>query len=136
MSDRVRRLLLTADGVFLAVVGGIQMMFEFVGHFGASGPFSDVFHDSPYTIGFVEAHGLALLIGVLLLAVARKDLRRFWHVFAGAVHVLLGGANIVFWESFGAFGMVPMGVVATVVHVLFVVLHGVALAGSRTLQPK
>jgi hypothetical protein len=52
-------------------------------------------------------------------------------VLAAAVHVLLGGANIVFWESFGTFGMVPMGIAATVVHVVFVVLHAVALGSSR-----
>lgn len=64
---------------------------------------------------------------------ARKDLHRFWHVFAAAVHVLLGGANIVFWDSFGAFGMVPMGVAATVVHAVFVALHAAALV--RRAQP-
>ena len=131
MSDRARRLLLTADGVFLAVVGGIQVLFETVGYYSGAGPYGELFDHSPYIIGWVEAHGLALLIGVLLLAVARRDLRRFWHVFAAAVHVLLGGANIVFWESFGMFGMVPMGIAATVVHVVFVVLHAVALGSSR-----
>jgi len=134
VSDRARRLLLTADGVFLAVVGGIQMMFELVGHFGAAGPFGDVFDESPFTIGFVEAHGLASLIGVLLLSVARRDLSRFWHVFAAAVHVLLGAANIVFWNSFSAFGMVPMGVAATVVHVLFVVLHALTVVRRNSAR--
>ena len=111
------------------VIGGIQLMFEFAGHFAGAGPFGDVFDESPYTIGFAEAHGLAFLIGALLLTVARKDLRRFWHAFAAAVHVLLGGANIVFWASFSAFGMVPMGVAATIAHALFVVLQ---LAALRT----
>src|SRR5262249_4340417 len=133
MSERARRILLTADGLFLAVIGGIQLMFEFIGHFAAAGPFGDVFDESPYTIGFVEAHGLAFLIGVLLLVVARTDLRRFWHPFAAAVHVLLGGANIVFWASFTAFGMVPMGVAATIAHALFVVLQIAALV--RRGQP-
>jgi hypothetical protein len=133
MSDRVRRLLLTADGVFLAVVGGFQILLELAGYYRGAGPYGKFFDHSPYVIGWVEAHGLALLIGVLLLAVARTDLRRFWHVFAAAVHVLLGGANIVFWDSFAAFGMVPMGVGATVVHVVFVALHAVPLV--RRAQP-
>lgn len=81
----------------------------------------------------MEAHGLAFLIGVLLLAVARKDVNRFWHAFAAAVHVLLGGANLVFWDSFTAFGVLPMGVAATVAHALFVVLHVEALV--RRAQP-
>jgi hypothetical protein len=133
VSDRARRLLLTADGVFLAVVGGLQVLLELAGYYRGAGPYGKLFDHSPYIIGWVEAHGLAFLIGVALLAVARTDLRRFWHVFATAVHVLLGGANIVFWDSFTAFGMVPMGVAATVVHVLFAVLHGVALV--RRAQP-
>jgi hypothetical protein len=99
MSDRARRLLLTADGVFLAFVSGFQVLFEIAAYYRGAGPYGELFDHSPYIIGWVEAHGLALLIGVLLLAVARRDLRRFWHVFAAAVHVLLGGANIVFWGA-------------------------------------
>ena len=133
MSDRARRLLLTADGAFLAVVGAVQILFELVGYYRGAGPFGELFDHSPFIIGWVEAHGLALLIGVLLLAVARTDLSMFWHVFAAAVHVLLGGANIVFFDSFTTFGLVPMGVAATVVHALFVVLHAVALV--RRAQP-
>ena len=119
--------------MFLTLIGGIQVVFEFAAYYRGAGPYGDLFKGSPYVIGWVEAHGFAFLIGVLLLAVARKDPRRFWHAFAGAVHVLLGGANIVFWASFSAFGMVPMGVVATVAHVVFVVLHAAALV--RRGQP-
>lgn len=133
VSDRARRLLLTADGVFLAVIGGIQVLLELAAYYADAGPYGEFFHQSPYIIGWVEAHGLAFLIGVLLLAVARKDVNRFWHAFAAAVHVLLGGANLVFWDSFTAFGVLPMGVAATVAHALFVVLHVEALV--RRAQP-
>lgn len=133
MSDRARRLLLTADGVFLAVVGGIQVLLELAAYYAGAGPYGEFFDRSPYIIGWVEAHGMAFLIGVLLLAVARKHLNRFWHAFAGAVHVLLGAANLAFWDSFAVFGMVAMGVAATVVHFLFVVLHAAALV--RRAQP-
>jgi hypothetical protein len=125
--ERARRILLTADGVFLAVIGSVQVLLEVVAYYGGAVPYGELFERSPDLIGWLEAHGMAFLIGVLLLAVARNDLRRFWHVFAAAVHVLLGGANIVFWDSFLAFGMVPMGVAATVVHVVFVMLHAAAL---------
>jgi hypothetical protein len=68
---------------------------------------------------------------VLLLVVAARDLRRFWHVLAAGVHTLLGTANLVFWDSFIVFGMVPMGIAATVVHFVFVTAHIGAFVVSR-----
>ncbi len=127
MSDRARRLLLTADGVFLTVIGGLQVVFEFLSYYRGAGPLGADFEGTPYIIGWVENHGLAMLIGLLLLLVARRNPQPFWHAFALAVHVLLGLANIVFWSSFIHFGVVPMGVVATIAHVVFVVVHAAAL---------
>jgi hypothetical protein len=48
-------------------------------------------------VGFVEAHGLALILGVLFWRAASL---RSWHLAAVAVHVLLGTANLVFWQTF------------------------------------
>jgi hypothetical protein len=118
-----RRWLLLADGVFLVVVGGVQVVFELLAYYKGVGPYGYIFEESPYAIGWVEAHGLAFIIGVLLLTVAVRDLRRFWHVLAAAVHTLLGTANLVFWNSFIVFGMVPMGIAATVVHFVLVAAH-------------
>ena len=126
-----RRRLLLANGVFLVVVGGVQVVFELAAHYASAGPYGYIFEESPYTIGWVEAHGLAFIIGVLLLVIAARDGRRFWHVLGGAVHTLLGTANLVFWESFVIFGVVTMGVVATVVHFVLVAAHVVAFVASR-----
>jgi hypothetical protein len=126
-----RRRLLQANGLFLIVVGGIQVVFELVAYYAGAGPYGYIFEESPYVIGWVEAHGLAFIIGVLLLTVAARDLRRFWHVLGGAVHTLLGTANLVFWDSFIVFGMVPMGVAATVVHFVLVAAHVGAFVVSR-----
>jgi len=73
----------------------------------------------------------AVIIGVLLLTVAARDGRRFWHVLAASGHTLLGTANLVVWHSFVVFGMVPMGIAATVVHFVFVVAHIGAVVVSR-----
>ena len=127
-----RRVLLLVNGLFLALIGGVQVVLELVAYYRGAGPYGDLFHDSPYTIGWVEAHGLAFLIGVLLLVVATRERRRFWHGFLVAVHVLLGGANLLFWNSFVAFGVVPMGIAATIAHGLFVVAHTASLVASRT----
>ena len=79
-----RRRLLLANGVFLVVVGGVQVVFELLAYYAGVGPYGYIFEESPYAIGWVEAHGLAFIIGVLLLTVAVRDLRRFWHVLAAA----------------------------------------------------
>jgi hypothetical protein len=128
---RARRLVLLADGVFLAVIGAVQVAFELAGYFAGAGPYGAVFHGSPYTIGWVENHGFALLVGILFLTVARRDGRRRWHRFGLAVHVLLGAANVTFWSSFEFFDMVPMGVAATAAHVLFVGAHLWCLRSAR-----
>lgn len=122
---------MVVDGVFLAAIGALQVTFELVGYYTGGGPYGSVFDDSPHTIGWVENHGLALLIGVLFLAVARVDGRRFWHGFALAVHVLLAVANVTFWSSFEHFGLAPMGVAATAAHVLFIVAQYLCLNAAR-----
>ncbi|MET0317422.1 MAG: hypothetical protein ABW188_11425 [Rhodococcus fascians] len=126
-----RRRLLLANGVFLVVVGGVQVVFELVAYYTGAGPYGSVFTESPYAIGWVEAHGLAFLIGLLLIGVAARDGRRFWHAFAAGVHTLLGTANLVFWDSFVVFGMTGMGVAATAVHFVLVAAHTGAWAVSR-----
>ena len=126
-----RRRLLLANGVFLVVVGGVQVVFELLAYYAGAGPYGYIFEESPYAIGWVEAHGLAFIIGVLLLTVAARDGRRFWHVLAAAVHTILGTANLVFWNSFVVFGMVPMGIAATAVHFVLVAAHTGAFVVSR-----
>jgi hypothetical protein len=128
--ESARRRLFIANGVFLVVVGGVQVVFELLAFYVGAGPYAEVFRDSPYTIGWVEAHGLAFIIGMLLLTVAARDGRRFWHVLAAAVHTLLGTANLLFWNSFIVFGMVSMGIVATVVHFVLVAAHIAVLVAS------
>ena len=120
-----------ADGLFLAVVGVVQVVFELLSYYAATGPYGDTFAGSPYIVGWVEAHGLAAIVGIALLSVATRDGRRFWHVMAAVVHVLLGSANLVFFDAFIAWGLVPAGVASTVAHVVFVIAHVAAYAVSR-----
>lgn len=116
---RARRAILIANGLFLLPVGAIQMTFELLGYLFGIGPLAHAFAGSPYTIGFVEAHGLALIFGVLFLrAAAGRDIEAFWHGTAVVIHLLLGGANLLFWQSFIVFDLVPMGIVATAFHAL------------------
>ncbi len=131
-TKRMRQVLLRANGGFLAVVGAVQVALELLSHYTGGGVYGEIFEGSPHAIGWVENHGLALLIGLLFIAVAARDGRRFWHVFAMAVHLFLGTANVVFWESFVTFDVVTPGVLATAAHGAFVVAHAVSLRASRS----
>jgi hypothetical protein len=129
-----RSILMRTNGAFLALVGGTQVIFELLSHFFGVGPWGRIFAGSHYTIGFLEAHGLAFLIGLLLIFVAATDTKRFWHIFAACVHLLLGGANLLFWSSFVYWGLVPMGAIATAFHGLFLVAQLVFFVRASTQE--
>ena len=87
--------------------------------------------DAPGTgIGFIEAHGLALIIGLTLWPVAYS---RHWHAFLAAVHLLLGTANLLFWQFFIAVDVLIVGYATTAARWLFVVAYPAALAGAARL---
>lgn len=131
-TQHAQRILFCVNGTFLVVVGGVQVILELLSYYAGAGIYGPVFRSSPYTIGWVEAHGLALLIGLLFLRVAVRDGRQVWSAFAIAVHTLLGTANLVFWGSFVHFNLVAMGIAATIAHALFVAAHTIMLFASRT----
>ena len=133
-STGIRTRIMIIDGVFLTLVGTAQVILELLAHFLGVGPYTAVFDRSAYTIGWVEAHGLAAMIGVVFLVVGARERRRFWHGFALAVHLLLGAANLLFWQSFVDFATTPLGVVGTLAHVLFATAQAWSLVVSRTGQ--
>jgi hypothetical protein len=125
---RVRKALLVADAIFLLVASTGGMIADLAGAFAGVGPQRGVLGPAPYAaIGFVEAHGLAFIMGVLLW---RAEPERAWHLTAAAVHVLLGTSNLVFWQIFVATDMLAMGWVTTVLHWLFVALQLTAAAST------
>jgi hypothetical protein len=128
---------LRADGAFLLAVGAAQLVFELLGHLASVGPLAAAYsgNGAPLTTGFLEAHALAALFGVLLLDAGTAAHDTHWHGTAAAIHALLAGANLLFWPSFIALGLVPMGVVATTVHLGFVVVH-VTCAGLAWSQTR
>jgi hypothetical protein len=127
-----RGTLLRANGAFLALVSGTQVIFELLSHFFGVGPVGRIFAGSHYTIGWFEAHGLAFMIGLLLIGVAAANPKRFWHGSAACIHLLLGGANLLFWSSFVYWGLVPVGVIATVFHGVFLVAQIIFFVRAST----
>jgi hypothetical protein len=119
----MNRKILRFDAAFLLIAGSIQLALEIGGHFFKLGIYAQQFGQSPYTIGFFEAHGLAVLIALAMLFDNPKR-GMFWHRLLVAVHILLGGANLLFWQSFVTFDFVLPGVIATTLHIVFVMANG------------
>ena len=131
MNIALSRKILRANGAFLVAVGGGAMVSDAVGHFLGIGPLA-IMRGSPHSIGGFEAHGLAALMGILLWRAARAP-APFWHVIGLMVHLLLGGANLMFWSSFAYMNAVAMGYATTAFHILFVLAHA---AGLRAGAPQ
>src|SRR5574341_2340981 len=92
-----------------------------MGAFFAAGPESQMLAVQPVAaVGFLEAHGLALIIGVLFWRAAPL---RSWHLAAVAVHILLGAVNLVLWQIFIVTDMLALGYLTTSLHWLFVALQ-------------
>jgi hypothetical protein len=119
----MRKTILIANGCFLALVGGTQLIFELVSDISGISLFERPFASSQPTIGFLEAHGLALLIGLLLIFAASIEPKRFWQGFAACVQLLLGGANLLIWSSFVGWGYTPAGAIVTIAHVLLILTN-------------
>jgi hypothetical protein len=128
LNPAMRTRILRANGIYLMVASIVGFLFmDLRGLVLGAGPVSLVV-TAPYgAIGFVEAHGLAFIFGVLFW---RAEPLRAWHVTALAVEALLGGSNLVFWELFTATGTLAAGYVFTSLHGLFVVLQLLAARAS------
>jgi hypothetical protein len=129
MSAGFRRWILIADGAFLALVGTAAMVADAVGHFLGRGPMARML-DSPHSIGGFEAHGLAVLIGLLLLRAARAP-APLWHAVGVAVHVRLGLSNLIFWPSFAYLDVVATGVATTLAHAVLACAQALCLGRGR-----
>jgi hypothetical protein len=124
MSTTTRHWILRANAVYLLLAASGGMIADLVGAFLGRGPQAAVLAAAPFSaIGFVEAHGLALILGVLLW---RAVPSRSWHLTAVAIHVLLGTSNLVFWSIFPFADMLASGYITTSLHWAFVALQLVA----------
>ena len=128
----MQRTLLRANAIFLLLASSWGMWADLAGAFFAVGPQSPILAAAPHAaIGFVEAHGLAFIIGVRLWFAPPE---RAWHFTAAAVHALLGISNLVFWQIFVAADMLAGGYLTTGLHGLFFLLQ--LLAGVRSVPPE
>jgi hypothetical protein len=135
MTIAIRRAILRANAAFLLAASTGGFTSDVRGIFFGLGPVARVVAEAPHAgIGFIEAHGLAFILGILMW---RAEPSRGWHLTAAAIHVLLGTANVIFWQLFIASDMLMVGYVTTALHGLFVVLQmsAAVTAGRQTAMP-
>jgi hypothetical protein len=125
----MRQRLLRANALYIGVAGIAGLVFDVRGVLFGLGPQGQVLANAPHAaIGFVEAHGLAAILAVLLWRAAPL---RSWHLTAAAMEILLGTSNLVFWQIFIAGDALAVGYLTTILHWLFVTAHVLAASSSR-----
>ena len=131
MTIAIRRVILRANAFYLGAAAVAGLLFDVRGILFGTGPQGRVLASAPHAgISFIEAHGLALILAVLLWRAAPV---RSWHVTALAVDALLGTANLVFWQMFIAADALAVGYVSTTLHWIFVGLQMLGILSPQGL---
>jgi hypothetical protein len=126
MTQRIRTLILRANALYIGVAGCAGLLFDLRGIYLHEGPQGRVLAQAPHAgIGFIEAHGLAVILAVLLW---RALPSRSWHLTALCLELLLGVSNLLFWQMFIESDALVVGYVTTCLHGVFAALE---LAAAR-----
>lgn len=121
------RLLLQINGAFLMFMGGAAAVADAVGYLVGRGPMAPILFRAPLAISSFEAHLLAALLGSVLWSGAAAAERQRYHRLAAAIHIVLGGSNLLFFErAFGAIDARLFGVLITTCHFAFVLAQSLA----------
>jgi hypothetical protein len=100
-------------------------LFDLRGIYLGAGPQGRILADAPHAgIGFVEAHGLAVILAVLL---CRAVPARMWHLTAFSIDALLGTANLLLWQIFVTADVLAVGYLTTTLHWTFATLQLLAI---------
>jgi hypothetical protein len=119
----LRKVVLYGNGTFLTLMGGPFVIFDLLSYFWGRGPLGTMFYQIGYTIGIVEAHGLAFILGLLLLRAARWEPIALWHLVGAGIHLLLGTNNLLFWAFVVTMDIVAAEIVVTSLHGLLVAVQ-------------
>jgi hypothetical protein len=99
MNSSVRQTILRGNAPFLGLFGAVSFfMLDVRGIWFSSGPQTAVLRGEPASgVGFLEAHGLAVVVAVWLWRSSRtENPDRAWHLTAAAVHTLLATLHCLF----------------------------------------
>ncbi len=131
MTTTLRRYVLRANALYIFAFGWAGVLFDIRGILFGLGPQGRVLADAPHAgITFIEAHGLAIILSVLLW---RAPAERPWHVTAFAMDALLGVCNLAFWQLFVATDALAVGYLSTGLHLTFATLNAAALRALATV---
>ena len=130
MTASVRHLILRANALYIGVAGFAGVIFDIRGVLYGAGPQGRALAAAPYAgIGFVEAHGLAVILAVVLWR-ARPE--RAAHLTALAVSLCSARRTSRSGRSFIAMDALVMGYLTTALHWTFVALN---LAAAIQMNP-
>jgi hypothetical protein len=130
MTRNLRRFVLRANALYIGVAGFAGLLFDIRGILYGLGPQGKLLESAPHAgIGFVEAHGLAVILAIVVWNQAPA---RWTHLAALAMAVLLGTANLAFWEMFVATGALTVGYVTTTLHWTFVAAQSAAWISAKS----
>jgi hypothetical protein len=130
-SINLRKAVLYVNGAFLALMGGLFGIFDLLSYWFGSGPLGELYFNVPMTVGLFEAHGLALILGLLLLRAARSQPSAIWHLVGAGIHILLGSSNLIFWSLFLIWDVVTAEIVVTSIHWLLAAVQLVCIWRAR-----
>ncbi|QOF70833.1 hypothetical protein IG197_24075 [Aminobacter sp. SR38] len=121
-----RNHVIRGNALFLILASAGGLVTDIAGSFFGHGAEATLLAGSPGAgIGFIEAHGLALIIGIAAWGSAYA---RQWHLGLASVHALLASVNLLFWQYFVAIGLLTVGYSTTILHITLIVAHLIALA--------
>ena len=120
---QAQKLLFLINGVLLTFIGTMAALSDFIAYQTGSGPLGAKLFNAPYAGSFFELHGLTAFFGILLLTMARRDLKPAWHIVAATFHLFLAGGILIFWQGAVAWGVGTAEAVTAVLHVAFAAVH-------------
>lgn len=132
MPPRTPYAVLRSDAIFLTIAGLFGVVSDLQLYASGTGSFGRTFYQNPTVIGVVEAHSLALLVGVSIWFLAHTP--RFGHWVGLVAHLIMGTSNIIWFDVFRNVNAETQGVAVTVVHFVFVILNAFFVlrnAGTR-----
>jgi hypothetical protein len=131
MTQLIRSRILRTNAVLLFMFGVFGITEDLSSYLDGTFVLKGALLHNPLAVGFVEAHGLALIMAVLFFVNANINDTEQWHITAVTLHLFLGICNLFFWQGFINLNIVRMGAVATIFQFVFVIAHGVALYSLR-----
>lgn len=123
----MKKNILKIDGLFLAIMGTFAGITDLASYFTGKGPFGPVYFQNSIAIGGFEAHCLAIITGIILVAKSKTPDAVFFNKTAIAIHSALGVSNLIWFKVFLDTNTIPMGYITTVAHFAFILLNTMAI---------